>query len=129
MKNLLERDVANMSSPLECALERARTDQKTSGCGDETRLFARRSVGRRDSGLPLECIVRKRRERNVLVRVSHINPASCSVTASGANRRPAAGSLFCFRYAALRVTASIEILFGKSTEKICDGPSAKAELM
>ena len=35
---------------------------------------------------------------------------------------PGGNSLFCFGYAALRVTVSLEILFGKYTEKICPDP-------
>ena len=35
---------------------------------------------------------------------------------------PCGSSLFCFGFAALRVTVSLEILFGKYTEKICRDP-------
>jgi hypothetical protein len=35
---------------------------------------------------------------------------------------PGGNSLFCFGCAALRVTVSLEILFGKYTEKICPDP-------
>jgi hypothetical protein len=44
-------------------------------------------------------------------------PSSASGSRFGPVLRPAAGSLFCFRYAALRVTVSIY-----------DGPSVNAEL-
>jgi hypothetical protein len=35
---------------------------------------------------------------------------------------PGGNSLFCFGCASLRVTVSLEILFGKYTEKICPDP-------
>ena len=35
---------------------------------------------------------------------------------------PGGNSLFCFGCAALRVTVSLDILFGKCTEKICPDP-------
>jgi hypothetical protein len=35
---------------------------------------------------------------------------------------PCGNSLFCFGYAALRVTVSLEVLFGKCAEKICPDP-------
>ena len=44
-------------------------------------------------------------------------PVLCSGSRFGPIRRPAAGSLFCFGYAALRVTVSVY-----------DGPSVNAEL-
>src|SRR5579875_3136646 len=44
-------------------------------------------------------------------------PVLCSGSRFGPILRPAAGSLFCFRCAALRVTVSV-----------CDGPSVNAEL-
>jgi hypothetical protein len=117
MNRLLGYGVANEISPLLCALECANTERKTGEYECEMRFFAPRSGGRRGYGLPVVYLARKRLSRIVLKCVSHIYPASCSVTASGSIRRPAAGSLFCFGYAALRVTAST---FG--------GPSANAEL-
>ena len=49
-------------------------------------------------------------------------PAVCSVTASGAYPAPGGNSLFCFGFAAHRVTVSLQILFGKYTEKISPDP-------
>jgi hypothetical protein len=49
-------------------------------------------------------------------------PLVCSVTASGDYRTPGGNSLFCFGFAAHGVTVSLEILFGKYTEKICRDP-------
>jgi hypothetical protein len=43
-----------------------------------------------EAGLPFDPIDRKRHERIVQRRVSNIYPASCTVTASGSIRRPAA---------------------------------------
>jgi len=117
MNRLLGNAVAKKAQSPTCAFERDCAELKTDEYGCEMRFFASRSGGRSESGLPVDGIARKRWSRIVLKRVSHIYPASCSVTASGSIRRPAAGSLFCFGYAALRVTVST---FG--------GPSANAEL-
>jgi len=46
----------------------------------------------------------------------------------GAFHAPCGNSLFCFGCAALRVTVSLQILFGSSTRKDFSGPSANAEL-
>ncbi len=46
----------------------------------------------------------------------------------GAIHAPCGSSLFCFGCAALRVTVSLQILFGKSARKDFSGPSANAEL-
>jgi hypothetical protein len=40
----------------------------------------------------------------------------------GANPAPCGSSLFCFHYVALRVTVSLQILFGKYAEKISPEP-------
>ncbi|MHB1023115.1 MAG: hypothetical protein ACYC46_06960 [Acidobacteriaceae bacterium] len=40
----------------------------------------------------------------------------------GAFHAPSGSSLFCFGYAALRVTVSLQILFGKYAEKISPDP-------
>ena len=40
----------------------------------------------------------------------------------GANSSPCGSSLFCFNCVALRVTVSLEILFGKYAEKISPEP-------
>ena len=96
MRNLLERDVVNTSSPLECALEHGRTELRderirTRGlllCPEvRQRTWFWFAVGwqRQEAGM---CVVQ--------VRVSPLLFRPCSVTASGPMRRPAAGSLFCF---------------------------------
>ena len=117
MNRLLGHGVANQISPSRCDLESASCERKTSEHGCGMRFLAQRSGERDGSGLPVAGIAKKRLSRIVLKCVSHIYPASCSVTASGSIRRPAAGSLFCFGYATLRVTVST---FG--------GPTANAEL-
>jgi hypothetical protein len=99
------------------AFARGSAEQKTSGFSSDMRLFAGGLDGERVSGLPLDCIVRRTMEDIVLSCVSHINPASHSVTASVPNRRPAARRSSASAYAALRVTVST-----------CGGPSANAEL-
>jgi len=117
MNRLLGNAVAKKAQSPTRAFERDCAELKPDGYGCEMRFFAQRLGEESGSGLPVDSIAMKHWSRIVLKRVSHIYPASCSVTASGSIRRPAAGSLFCFGYAALRVTVST---FG--------GPSANAEL-
>src|SRR6185437_14963317 len=76
---------------------------KTFGFGADLRLFAESSVGTSGRCSPVHCIVRKRMERIVQAGVSRMYPAFCTVTASGSNRRPAAGSFFCFGLRRLRL--------------------------
>src|SRR5450631_1802516 len=63
-----------------------------------------------------------------LARVCRFVSRLCSGTASGLFHAPCGNSLFCFGCAALRVTVSLQILFGKNAEKISPEPSANAEL-
>jgi hypothetical protein len=121
MKSLLGHGVTIGISSLLCALEHGRAEQQTHDTGCEMRLFVLRSGDEGcGSGLPViglaaspgsaeSCIVQMRASPDQFL--------TCSVTASGLLRRPAASSLFCFVFDALRVTASI-----------CDGPSVNAEL-
>ena len=53
-----------------------------------------------------------------LERVCRYVSRLCSGTASGLFHAPCGSSLFCFGCAALRVTVSFQILFGKTAEKI-----------
>jgi hypothetical protein len=117
MRNLLGHGEGIRISPLLCALERGRAEQQKRDTGCEIRPYVPRSgAGSMDlvcrgmaspgSG---DCIV--------LEACLPVPFLTSSVTASGPMRRPAAGSLFCFCCAALRVTVSI-----------CDGPSVNAEL-
>jgi hypothetical protein len=121
MNRLLGHGVTSGNSPLLCALECSRAEQQTSECGREMRLFVPRSgsekCGSGFTGHWIYGIARKRGVCMVQMRVSPVQFLTCSVTASGPLRRPAASSLFCFVSDALRVTVSI-----------CDGPSANAEL-
>ena len=121
MKGLLGHGRTNGISSLLCALECSRAEQQTSECGREMRLFLLRSdneeCGSGVAGHWTDGIVRKRGVCMVLMRVSPDQFLTCSVTASGPMRRPAASSLFCFVFDALRVTVSI-----------CDGPTVNAEL-
>jgi hypothetical protein len=118
MTSLLGHRGTNGTSPLLCALECSRAEQQTSECGREMRLFLLRSDNEEcGSGLPVEAVVRKQRVCIVQMQVSPDQFLTCSVTASGPLRRPAASSLFCFVFDALRVTVSIS-----------DGPSVNAEL-
>jgi hypothetical protein len=121
MNSLLGHGVTNRISPLLCALEHSRTEQRTSDTGCEMRFFVLRSgdekCGYGFAGYRIDGIAKERRVCMVQTRVSPVPFLTCSVTASGLVRRPAASSLFCFVFGALRVTVSI-----------CDGPSVNAEL-
>ena len=61
-------------------------------------------------------------ENCVLERVCRVVSRLGSGTASGAFPAPCGSSLFCFGLAALRVTVSVQILFGKCVEKISPEP-------
>ena len=121
MESLLGHGRTNGISPLLCALECSRAEQQTRDTGCEMRLFVSRFGSEEgESGFAghwTDGIARKRRVCMVQMRVSPVQFLTCSVTASGPLRRPAASSLFCFDFIALRVTVSI-----------CDGASVNAEL-
>ena len=121
MKSLLGHGEAIGIPPLLCALERGCAEQQTRDTGCEMRLIVLRSgdeeCGSGFAGHWTDGIARKRRVCMVQMRVSPVQFLTCSVTASGPLRRPAASSLFCFDFIALRVTVSI-----------CDGASVNAEL-
>ena len=118
MKSLLGHGEANEISPLLCALERDHAEQKTCDAGCEMRLFVQRSGARSGSGLPVKWHRQEARRLHCSDVCLPVPFLTCSVTASGPLRRPAASSLFCFPTAhPLRVTVSI-----------CDGPSVNAEL-
>ena len=126
MRILLGHGIANGISPLMCALQCGRSELQDErmrmrdavpciavwvpGCGGE-------EGGSGFAGHRTDGIARKRRVCIVQMRVSPDQFLTCSVTASGPLRRPAASSLFCFDFIALRVTVSI-----------CDGASVNAEL-
>jgi hypothetical protein len=117
MQSLLRHDEANGITPLLCALERDYAEWKTCDAGCEMRLFVQRTDAR---SMDLVCrgMASPGSGSSVVLEASLPVPfLTCSVTASGLMRRPAAGSLFCFDCIALRVTVSI-----------CDGPSVNAEL-
>jgi len=86
-----------------CALERGCARLMACHCGANSRPLSGVSGTKSGTGLPATSITGKRMERVVQHCVSRIYPASCSVTASGPIRRPAAGSLFCFGSAAYRL--------------------------
>jgi hypothetical protein len=67
----------------------------------------------------------------VQMRVSPDQFLTCSVTASGPLRRPAASSLFCFATTPPRnnrVPGTPDYRTLRVTVSICDGPSVNAEL-
>jgi hypothetical protein len=120
MRSLPGLGVTDGISPLLCALECSRAEQQTRDTGCEMRLFVSRFGSEEgESGFAGHWygVTRKRGVCMVQMRVSPDQFLTCSVTASGPLRRPAASSLFCFVFDALRVTVSI-----------CDGPSVNAEL-
>ena len=121
MRSLLGHGVANGISPLLRAFEGGRSEQQTSDTECEMRLYVQWSSGEESgsgfAGHWTDGIARMRRVCSVQMRVSPDQFLTCSVTASELLRRPAASSLFCFVFDALRVTVSI-----------CDGPSVNAEL-
>ncbi len=120
MQHLLGHGVTIGISPSLCALEHGRAEQQTRDTGCEMRLFVPRFGSEEgESGFAGHWygIARKRGVCMVRMRVSSDQFLTCSVTASGLMRRPAASSLFCFVFDARRVTVSI-----------CDGPTVNAEL-
>jgi len=77
-------------------------------------------------------IARKQGVCIVQMRVSPDQFLTCSVTASGLLRRPAASSLFCFDSTTPsrnnRVPGTPDFIALRVTVSICDGPSVNAEL-
>ena len=117
MKSLHGHGEVNEISPLLYSLERYHAERKTRDTGREMRLFVQSSDAR--SG-DLVCRGMASPESGDCIVLEACLPVpflTSSVTASGPLRRPAAGSLFCFDFIALRVTVSI-----------CDGSSVNAEL-
>jgi hypothetical protein len=92
----------NLSSG-RCAPEHGAGHLKTFGFGAGLRLYAESLVGTSERYSPVHSVVRKRMKRIVQAGVSRMYPAFCTVTASGSNRRPAAGSFFCFGLRRLRL--------------------------
>ena len=121
MKSLLGHDEANGITPLLCAYERGRAELQDERYRVRDAALCPEGWRRERwiwfAGHWIYGIARKRGVCIVQMRVSPDQFLTCSVTASGPLRRPAAGSLFCFVFDALRVTVSI-----------CDGPSVNAEL-
>jgi hypothetical protein len=135
MRSLLGHGVANGISPLLCAFERGRSEQQTSDTGCEMRLFVQWSSGEESgsgfAGHWTYGIARKRVVCAVQMRVSPDQFLTCSVTASGPMRRPAASSLFCFATTPPRnnrVPGTPDYRTLRVTVSICDGPSVNAEL-
>jgi hypothetical protein len=136
MTSLLGHGEANEISSLLCALEHGHAERQTRECKREMRLFVQRSgEEKRGSGVAghwTDGIVRKQRVCIVQMRVSPVQFLTCSVTASGLLRRPAAGSLFCFDSTTPshnnRVPGPPDFIALRVTVSICDGPSVNAEL-
>ena len=134
MKRLLGYGGTNGISPSLCALEHGGAEQQTSGCGGEMRLFVLRSgdkeCGSGFAGHWVYGIARKQGVCIVQMRVSSDQFLTCSVTASGPLRRPAASSLFCFATTPPRnnrVPGTPDYRTLRVTVSIFDGPSVNAE--
>ena len=117
MQSLLGHGEANGITPLLCALERDHAEWRTCDAGCKMPLFVQRSDARSGDLVCRGMASPGSVESVVLEACLPVPFLTSSVTASGPLRRPAAGSLFCFVFDALRVTVSI-----------CDGPSVNAEL-
>ena len=117
MKSLLGHGEVNEISPILCALERDHAERKTCDAGCEMQFFVPRSDSEKVDLVCREMASPGSGRSIVLEACLPVPFLTCSVTASGLMRRPAAGSLFCFDFIALRVTVSI-----------CDGPTVNAEL-
>jgi hypothetical protein len=117
MRSLLGHGEANRITPLLCALECSRAELQTCDTGREMRLFVPRSDSETADLVCRGMASPGSVESVVLEACLPVPFLTSSVTASGLLRRPAAGSLFCFCCASLRVTVSI-----------FDGPSVNAEL-
>ena len=85
------------------ALEHGTGRLKTFGFGADLGLFTQPLMGTSEPDLPVRGIASKRIKSIVQAGVSNMYPAFCMVTASGSNRRPAAGSFFCFGSRRLRL--------------------------
>jgi hypothetical protein len=96
MYRFLGHGAAKRRSPSGGALGRGRAEQRTGEYGCGTQLFVRTSGAKRGSGLPVESVVGKRRNRMVLVGVSPVQSRLFLGHCFGANATPAAGLLFCF---------------------------------
>jgi len=120
MNSLLEHGVEDRITPILCAFERGRTEREDSDCGCKMRLFAPRSGEERGSGMPVDGIAGS---REIALRCEsprfNSSPTRSLLRGQCDARQQARSSAF---------TVSIEILFGKNTEKIYAGPSANAEL-
>ena len=86
-----------------CVSECCAASCKTCDFGSDSRLFIGPVAGACVARLPVQGITKKRMKQIVQTGVFHIYPAFCTVTASGSDRRPAAGSFFCFGSRRLRL--------------------------
>jgi hypothetical protein len=119
-----------------CAYERGHAEQQRRDTGSEMQFFVQRSGEEKcNSGVAghwTDGIARKQGVCIVQMRVSPDQFLTCSVTASGPMRRPAAGSLFCFDFTTPsrnnRVPGTPDFIALRVTVSIYDGPSVNAEL-
>jgi len=100
---LLTHNTESNLSTGRCAPEHGAGRLKTFGFGANLRLYADPWWRAGEPCSRIYGIAMKRIKRIVQAGVSSMYPAFCTVTASGSNRRPAAGSFFCFGLRRLRL--------------------------
>jgi len=141
MTSLLGHGGANEIPSFLCALERGRAEfqdvrMRVRDAMPCIAVFVPRLGGEERGSafadLLTDGIARKRGVCIVQMRVSPDQFLTCSVTASGLLRRPAASSLFCFDSTTPsrinRVPGTPDFIALRVTVSICDGPSVNAEL-
>ena len=113
---------AGFSHPSPCLMERATKSYSTCNGGGELRPSYGVLSGPKVPAMAADFLRQHADEDFALGRVCRYVSRLCSGTASGLFHAPCGSSLFCFGCAALRVTVSLQILFGKNAEKISPEP-------
>ena len=90
-----------------CALGRAIPNWKTSNSGGELRRFLESIAAREELRLGQTSAARAQMKTLIRNVSAVMYPAVCWVTRFGAKPAPCGTALFCFGYAALRVTVSV----------------------
>ena len=105
-----------------CLAEQANKSLSTRNCGGELRPSYGGHARSNRAAMAAHFRCQAADENFALARVCRYVSRLCSGTASGLFHAPCGSSLFCFGCAALRVTVSLQILFGKNAEKISPEP-------
>jgi hypothetical protein len=112
----------------QCVVGRATNSPPTRNYGDESRRSCAGHACSNQTAIVLTFRSQCADENFALVRVWRLRIPPLFRHRVGAIHAPCGSSLFCFGCAALRVTVSLQILFGQSTRKDFSGPTANAEL-